>query len=139
MVNHRQLSCAALLCLASSSCGGVAQEAPGQPQVLEPRRGLPFSRGIGPGDVHVYEVSLEAGQLLRAQVSQHGTDVAVTVVGPDGATIAEVDARSGGLGTEVIEFPTTVPGPHYLQIWTSEPDPSPLWRYSLWITQVLSP
>jgi len=139
MVNHRQLSCVALLCLASSSCGGVVQEAPDQPQVLEPRRGVPFSRGIGSGDVHVYEVSLEAGQLLRAEVRQYGTDIAVTVVGPDGATIAEVDARSGGLGTEVVEFLTTVPGPHHIQIWASEPDPSPLGRYSLWIKQVLSP
>jgi erythromycin esterase len=136
---RRPLSGAGLLGLALVACGSGAQEMATPPRVLEPRPRLPLSASIVAGEVHVYEMALEAGQLLRAEVSQLGTDVVVTVVGPDGSAIIEVDDRSGELGAELVEVPAATAGPHRLHIRPKDLAPSDVGRYSLWVKQVLSP
>ena len=45
------------------------------------------------GEVHAYQIALEAGQLLRAVVNQRGIDVLVIVTGPDGKKSPKWTAR----------------------------------------------
>jgi hypothetical protein len=68
----------------------LAQETPGQVVPLE--QGTPVEHGMGAGDVHAYQVTLDQGQFLRVIVAQLGLAVVVTVIAPDGQKIAEVDS-----------------------------------------------
>src|SRR5690242_1868579 len=60
---------------------------------LEP--GKPIERELDGGQSHSYRILLTAGQYVHIVVDQRGIDVVVTLVGPDGTEIAEVDTPNG--------------------------------------------
>src|SRR4249919_3533283 len=62
--------------------------------------GVPVEREMGQSDVQTYLVSLSAGQYFELGVDQQGIDVTVTLVGPDGRQVAQVDAQTDVLGIE---------------------------------------
>ena len=57
-------------------------------------------REIKGGETHRYTIALETGALLDAVVLQQGVDVGVSLVGPDGAPVLEVDSPNGENGPE---------------------------------------
>src|SRR5215470_9626029 len=68
-------------------------EMPGKVAPGEIRRlmvGKPVEREMHGGESHTYEVSLETGRFLDAVVDQHGINVIVIIVAPDGKMIKEV-------------------------------------------------
>src|SRR5262245_12121651 len=71
-----------------------------QIQRLEPGRAV--ERELKGGEVHQYQVEMEAGQFLHAVVDQRGIDVIVFVFAPNGQKVFEVDSPNGENGPEPI-------------------------------------
>lgn len=103
---------------------GVFAQKPSDPgpTPLDPHK--PVERAMSGGDIHAYRISLEAGQFLRAVVEQRGIDVVVTVVGPAGERLAEVDSPTGTSGAETVELAVAKSGIHRLEVRPWE-DPTP--------------
>jgi CHAT domain-containing protein/Tfp pilus assembly protein PilF len=70
--------------------------------------GKPIERGIKGGETHVYRITLTAGQFLHAVVDQRGINAVVTLFGPDGKRIVEVDSPTGDIDSP---YGTRGPGP----------------------------
>jgi hypothetical protein len=78
---------------------GAAQDTPaGDARPLVP--GTAIERNLAGGGSDVYEVALDAGQFVDIVVDQQGLDVAVTLNGPDGKPLAEMDSPNGMYGPE---------------------------------------
>jgi erythromycin esterase len=119
----------------------LAQEPPGQVSAVPLEPGAPVERAMGADDVHAYQVALDQGQFLRTIVDQNGIDVVVTVIGPDGEQIAEVDSPTGTEGDEVVEVMATTSGSYRLEIrpWLEEgAEPPEAGRYAVRIDRLLS-
>ncbi len=120
---------------------GFAQEPPGQVGAVALEPGAPVEREMGADDVHAYEVILDEGQFLSTTVDQNGIDVIVTVIGPDGQQIAEVDSPTGTDGEEVVEVAATSSGSYRLEIrpWLQEgAEPPEAGRYQVRIDRLLT-
>ncbi len=62
----------------------------------------PVERELKGGETHSYQVALEAGQFLYAQVEQQGIDLAIDVFDPGGQKIADADSPNDNWGAEPI-------------------------------------
>ncbi len=62
--------------------------------------GAAVERELAGDATHTYEITLGAGQFVHVVVEQQGLDAAVTVNGPDGTALAEVDSPNGMYGPE---------------------------------------
>ena len=68
----------------------AAPRAPAQTAAaLEP--GIRTERQIGPGEIHVFEIPLSAGQFFRVEVEQNHLDAAIRILSFDGTVLREVD------------------------------------------------
>jgi hypothetical protein len=61
-----------------------------EPTKLSP--GFTEERSLGPSETHVYTVSLDAGAAVLGEADQHGVDLVIDEVGPDGKLIRTVDS-----------------------------------------------
>jgi CHAT domain-containing protein len=111
------------LCLASSI---FAQN------TNEPRLevGKPIEREMKGGEVHSYVVTLAAGQYMQAVVDQRGIDVVVSLYGPDGKQIAEVDSPNGTNGPEPVSVLAKKSGSYRLEVRSLEKN-APAGRYEV--------
>src|SRR3712207_2093618 len=57
--------------------------------------GKPIERELAGGQAHSYRIVLAAEQYLRVVADQRGIDVVVTLFGPDGRQVVEVDSPNG--------------------------------------------
>src|ERR1700740_1363745 len=62
--------------------------------------GKSIERDLQGGQIHVYSVTMTAGQFLSVVVDQLGIDLLVKVYGPDGRLISEFDSPNGTQGPE---------------------------------------
>lgn len=97
----------------SSPVQGVRTE-----HVLEP--GKPVERELAGGASHSYRVALTSGQYLHLSVEQRGVDVALTLRGPDGATLSEMDGQRGLAGVEEMSWEATGTGLYVLEVRARE-------------------
>jgi CHAT domain-containing protein/Tfp pilus assembly protein PilF len=67
---------------------------------LEP--GTPVEKKLAGGELHTYEILLNAGQFLHVVVDQRGIDVLVTALRPDRKQILEIDSPNGAQGPEPV-------------------------------------
>jgi CHAT domain-containing protein/Tfp pilus assembly protein PilF len=65
---------------------------------------------------HTYELALAMGQYVHVVVNQQGLDVAVTITGPDGKLIAEIDGPSGMYGPERLAVVADTTGSYRLVV-----------------------
>jgi len=95
----------------------AARDAPGraQAQPLEVG-GAAATRELAGGDVHVYQLKLDAGQFAYVLIEQRGIDVAVRVYGPDGGQVADVDGPSGMQGPEAVRLVAEAAGSYRVEI-----------------------
>jgi CHAT domain-containing protein/tetratricopeptide (TPR) repeat protein len=107
----------------------IAVAQPGQPAapaagaqgtVAEIVSGREAARELKAGEHHSYRVELAAGHLLSAIVEQQGVDVVVTLYGPDGAKLLEVDSPNGADGPEPVFFIAEGAGQYRLEVRTLE-------------------
>jgi pimeloyl-ACP methyl ester carboxylesterase len=73
-----------------------------EPQPLT--SGLNHERTLGPGENHVYTITLQEGAAVLGEADQHGADLAIDIFGPDGKLIRTVDSPNGTEGPEPIDL-----------------------------------
>ena len=97
--------------------------------------GQPVERELAGGEVHAYHLPLDAGQYARVGVEQRGVDVVVSLFGPDGRNLSEVDSPNGTQGPEVISFVAAASGVHRLEVRSLEKK-APAGRYEVKIEEL---
>ena len=92
--------------------------------------GEPIERQMHGGEAHDYRLDLAAGQYVHVVVDQLGIDVIVSVFGPDGKTVTEVDSPNGRNGPEPVYLVSEASGTYRLRVWSQE-EASIVGRYVL--------
>jgi CHAT domain-containing protein len=92
--------------------------------------GAPFDREISRGEKHCYSFTLKAGQFAQAVVEQHGIDVVLSILGPEGDQLTSVDRLNFTQGPETISLIAPSSGLYRLQI-QSDLSPSVRGRYNV--------
>ena len=78
--------------------------------------GAPIKRQIEPDAVHIYRISLAAGQYFRAIVDQQGADVVVTLLGPNGQRVIQTDGVTGSTGPEPLTLIAEEAGEYRIEV-----------------------
>jgi len=79
---------------------------------------------------HSYSVTLKSGQFVHITVEQKGIDVVLTLIGPDGAPLLEVDSPNGNEGPESLSYVADRSGSYALKISSLEKE-APAGRYTV--------
>jgi len=87
--------------------------------------GMPIERELAGGQSHLYQITLAAGQYLNVVVDQRGVDVVVTLLGPDGKKLIEVDSPNGTQGPEPVSWIVETAGIYRLEVRSLEKDAKP--------------
>ena len=74
---------------ASDARSAILQDTERLAVPLQP--GIPLERKLAGGESHLYEIKMTSEQFLGVAVDQRGIDVALTLFGPDGKKISDVD------------------------------------------------
>jgi ketosteroid isomerase-like protein len=107
------------LAIAWSGTGSYAQT----PTQLKPN--LPVERTITGTEVHAFAVTLKAGELLHFVAEQRGIDVVVTLTGPDGTKLREIDSPTGDKGVEDLSFISEAAGAYRIEVRRFAQGPNP--------------
>jgi tetratricopeptide (TPR) repeat protein/CHAT domain-containing protein len=110
----------------------VAQE---KADVRSLELGTPIEREMKGGESHSYRFTLTAGQYLHLVVDQRGVDVIVTLFGPDGKQIVDVDSPNGTKGAEPVSWVADSSGGYLLEIQALEKTAAP-GRYEVKIEEL---
>jgi ketosteroid isomerase-like protein len=102
----------------------------------------PIERSLAPKDTaHEYAVTIQGNQAFTVAVDQHGIDVVVTVLGPDGTQLIQVDRafqESGTAGTEVARVAALTAGEYHIRVAPFErPDAKP-GKYTIALSELRS-
>jgi tetratricopeptide (TPR) repeat protein len=92
------------------------------------KAGVVLDQTIQANSLHIYQVSLKAGQYLKVVAEQRGVDVMLRLVSPDGTLLAESDSPNSTEGQEPISVIATVPGIYRIEVRPIEPDTSGQYR-----------
>lgn len=103
--------------------GHVFAQADQKAQPLE--LGKPLERELAGGQSHAYRLTLSAGQYLHVVVEQRGIDVVVTLFGPAGQKLLEVDSPNGTEGPEPLRWIVETAGLYRLEVRSLENDAKP--------------
>lgn len=87
--------------------------------------GQAVERELAGGQMHSYRIALEAGQFLHVVIEQRGIDVVVTLFGPDGKKLAEVDSPNGAQGPEPVFLVVEAAGNYRLEVQSLEKEANP--------------
>lgn len=120
--------------LATILCALVSAGAQ-QPQVLV--AGLNQEHTLGPGENHVYTITLHEGEAVVGEADQHGVDLVIDEFSPDGKLIRTVDSPNGTEGPEPIDVSAFAPGEYKLVIHTLDPTAKP-GKYVMKVDHVLT-
>ena len=89
---------------------------PQSSDVRELNAGAPLERELAGGESHSYRVALIAGQYVQIEVEQKGIDVVVSLFGPDGQPITDVDSPDGAAGKERVSAIANAVGEYRLEV-----------------------
>jgi enterochelin esterase family protein len=106
----------------------------------EPRdlvSGLNVERTLGPGDKHTYLITLQEGAAVIGEADQHGVDLVIDVLDPDGKLIYTVDSPNGTEGPEPIDLTAFRTGRYTLVIHTLDEKAKP-GKYVMKIDRILT-
>lgn len=116
-----------------NEAGYLAAQADSAVGALSP--GRPIERELKGSDRHSFPVDLQSAQFVRVVVSARGTDVVVTLSGPNGQKLTEATNQSSIEEEGVIVWVAETNGPHQLEIRPTEPSVKP-GRYTVRITEL---
>jgi CHAT domain-containing protein/tetratricopeptide (TPR) repeat protein len=108
---------------------------PGPPALLP---GAPVARDLAAGESHSYRAALAAGRPFLVAVEQEGIDVAVSVFGPDGRSLAAVDSPLDRQGRESLLVRPATAGDYRIEVRAKEPGAPPPGRYAIRLEEVPS-
>jgi hypothetical protein len=94
-------------------------------------------RPLGPGESHVYTITLQVGAGVLGEADQHGIDLVIDIFGPDGKLIRTVDTPNGAEGPEPIDLTAFQTGLYKLVIHTLDEKAMP-GKYVMKIDRVLT-
>jgi len=118
------------LVLVSALIGVWAGQALGaEPQPLEV--GRPVDRDLAADEIHVYSINASSGQYMQAVIDQLGIDVAITLTGPDGKKLAEIDGPNGARQPEQIALKTEAAGLYRIEVRASNKGDAGAYRIEL--------
>lgn len=140
MTSLRRLSLvglAASLALASALRAEAQQPTPQAepPARLEPGRTV--VRDIPARQVHSFRVPLDSASLVRVALTQRGIDLVVSIHGPDGVKLAEVDNSALGPEPEALALARRT-GDHRVEIRAFDTTAA-AGRYTVTVVEILSP
>jgi CHAT domain-containing protein len=115
------------------AAAGVAAPSGAETQALDPGRSI--GREISSGQSHSYRITLDAGMRLRVHVEQHGIDVTVMLLAPDGKVIAESRSDNGNFGPEMVSMIAEAPVEVRLEVRSPEWE-APSGRYEVKIADL---
>lgn len=92
--------------------------------------GVPVERELSGDQTHVYLLKVAVNDYVSAVVEQRGIDVVVTVVGPDGAKLLEVDSPNGTNGPEPVALVAERAGEYRVEVRSLEAK-APPGRYEI--------
>jgi len=84
--------------------------------------GRPVERELKGGETHTYSVSLLAGQFLYVVADQNRCDVILTLVGPGGDKLVEVNSPNGTQAPESIGYLADADGSYQLLVRSAKKD-----------------
>ena len=87
--------------------------------------GTNVERPLTAGTSHTYVTQATAGEVLRIKVDQLGIDVALTVSGPDGQQLSQMDSPNGLWGTEAVSLVAPASGDYQIKVRSTEKFVSP--------------
>ena len=90
----RSLLCTLALISTSAAQSQQSSTPVEAPALLQP--GKPVERELSPKQVRRFVMSADSGSLVRIGSTQVGIDIVVSIFGPDGAKLAEVDSSGEG-------------------------------------------
>jgi len=100
---------------------------------LEP--GRPIERELAGVESHSYRLILSAGQFLRAVFDQRGINLFITLYGPDGQKLADIDSPNGAEGPEPVSLIAETSGSYRLEVRAWHKD-APKGRYNAKIEEL---
>ncbi|HZS07353.1 MAG TPA: CHAT domain-containing protein [Blastocatellia bacterium] len=129
------LSLAGALTTASArmAAGGSSRAQDEQCAVPEPGRSI--KRELGGGQAHSYRIMLDTGQFFRAVVDQQGVNLLLTLYGPDGRKICDLDSPVGAQGAEPVSLVAETSGGYRLEVRAWQPN-APRGRYELKVQEL---
>ena len=89
------------------------------------------------GQTHAYAVELKANQIARVIVGQKGVDVVLSISGPDGAKLFDVDSPNGSAGDGPATLAAKQGGLYRIEIRSLEKN-APTGRYSIRLDKFLT-
>lgn len=95
-----------------------------------PEPGSSITRELGGGETHSYRITLDAGQFFRAVIVQQGINLLLTLYGPDGNKICDLDSPLGAEGPEPVSLIAETAGSYRLDVRALQPK-APKGRYEL--------
>jgi CHAT domain-containing protein/uncharacterized protein HemY len=104
-------------------------------QSAMPEPGSSITRELGGGETHSYRITLEAGQFFRAVFDQQGVNLLLTLYGPDGHKICDLDSPLGAEGLEPVSLVAETSGSYRLEARTLQPN-APKGRYELKVVEL---
>lgn len=102
---------------------------------LELKSGKPMERELKGEEVQSYQIKLKSGEFLHVIADQRGIDVKVTVFGPDGKKLGEVDSPNGDDGPEPVMLVAETPGNYRIEVSSLEKS-APTGRYEIKISEL---
>jgi CHAT domain-containing protein/tetratricopeptide (TPR) repeat protein len=126
LVAAQFVACVLLLLRSSDSeCLPIFTQNASTTQTVDLTVGKLVTRQMKGGETHSYRVNLRAGQFTHIVVNQLGIDVIVTVKGPDGQSIIEVDSPNGNYGPEYVSLLSERSGLYRIDIHSSDKQAAP--------------
>jgi CHAT domain-containing protein/Flp pilus assembly protein TadD len=101
------------------------QDAPQPSSPTALTAGQPIDRRIAAGQTHSYRIQLAAAQYLDLVVDQRGIDLALTLFGPDGGKLSEIDSPNGSFGPERLLLIARTSGAFRLEVRSLKADAVP--------------
>ena len=84
-----------------------------------------MERLLGGGERHEHRLAVEAGWYVRLEIEQVGVDVAVSLLGPDGAALFSTDDPDGIQDKEIVAVIAPVAGELVLAVTARDPAAAP--------------
>jgi len=79
-----------------------------------------LEREVASQEKHSYSLDLLANDYVHVKVVQRGIDVVVSIVGPDGRKVLQMDSPNGLTGNELASFIASSAGTYLIQIQSNE-------------------
>ncbi|MDQ3802769.1 MAG: caspase family protein [Acidobacteriota bacterium] len=130
-----RLACRALfllLILAAPPDAFASQDVADEPALAPGRR---VERRLAGGQLHAYRLTLPAGRYLHVVAQQRGVDVVVSLSGPGGGWLVEVDSLNGTQGPEHLYFVAAAAGSYRLEVRALNKS-AVEGRYEVWVEEL---